>query len=525
MTSAGGRDNFTGGRVGVIGAGIAGLVTAKVLRDDGFEVVVFDKEDAPGGVWIEARTYPGLRTNNSRDTYAYTDHPYPESADVFPTAGQVREYLASYVDRFGLAPMLRLSTEVIRVSEVTDGFELKVCGPDGVEDLRFDFVVVCAGVFSTPQVPDIEGGNEFGGVLLHSSQAIDPGLVAGRRVIVVGAGKSALDCAAWAGEHARETTLVFRKAHPMLPRFLPGGTPSDRTILNRFAESFFRYHRQSRIERFLHGPGKKLTERYWRVVSAVMRLLLRSPKIMTPDAPLPAGIENLGVGDEFFRMARRGRIALRRDSIAAFPGGRTVELVGGQRLEADVVVFATGWRQELEFLAPDLEKTVRVEGRFRLYRHILPPTLPRLGFIGYGSSDACQLSAEVSAHWLSQHFLGELDLPTADDMHGEITRVGQWLSEVMPARPEGYYLGPYLAHHIDDLMRDMGLPVRRTDNFISEYFDTFLPGRYADLTEERLQARVRGARRRRYVSAGGSLGGVAAITLAYALYRRLRAST
>ncbi|WP_196054604.1 flavin-containing monooxygenase [Nocardia aurantiaca] len=516
MTSAGGK------RVGIIGAGIAGLVTAKVLRDDGFEVVVFDKEAAAGGVWIEARTYPGLRTNNSRDTYAYSDHPYPESADVFPTAGQVREYLASYVERFGLAALLRLSTEVTRVSEADNGFDLRVCGPEGIEDLRFDFVVVCAGVFSTPRLPIIDGGTEFGGRLLHSSRATDPALFTGRRVVVVGAGKSALDCAAWAGEHARECTLVFRRAHPMLPRFLPGGTPSDRIILNRFTESFFRYHRQSRIERFLHGPGRKLTERYWRAVSASMRFALRSPKVMVPDAPLPAGIESLGVSDEFFRMARRGRIALRRDSITAFPGGTTIELAGGDRLDADIVVFATGWRQELEFLAPELEKTVRGDGRFQLYRHILPPTLPRLGFIGYGSSDACQLSAEISAHWLSQHFLGELDLPGVDDMHSEIARVGAWLGEVMPARSEGYYLGPYLIHHIDELMSDMGLPVRRTDNFVSEYFDTLSPGRYADLTEERLQVRARASRRRRYVSAGRSLSGVAAFTMAYACYRRLR---
>ncbi|MGW4245578.1 flavin-containing monooxygenase [Nocardia sp. NPDC004722] len=513
----------TGGtRVGIIGAGIAGLVTAKVMRDDGFEVVVFDKEDAAGGVWVEARTYPGLRTNNSRDTYAYSEHPYPESADVFPTAPQVRDYLASYVERFGLASLLRLSTEVIRVSEIEDGFEVKVCGPDGVEDLRFDFVVVCAGVFSTPQVPVIEGGNEFGGLLLHSSRTTDPALVTGKRVIVVGAGKSALDCAAWAGEHARECTLVFRKPYPMLPRFLPGGTPADRIVLNRFAESFFRYHRQNRIERFLHGPGQGITERYWRGVSAFIRLALRCPKAMVPDAPLPAGIENLGISDEFFRMARRGRIALRRDTIAAFPGGTAVELAGGGRLDADLVVFATGWRQELEFLAPELEKVVREDGRFRLYRHILPPTLPRLGFIGYGSSDACQLTAEVSAHWLSQHFLGELVLPKVDDMHSEITRVGRWLTEAMPARPEGYYLGPHLTHHIDELMRDMGLPTRRTDNFVSEYFDTLLPGRYADLTEERLRLRTNGSRRRRYLSAGRSLGGVAALTVGYALYRRLR---
>src|SRR5438552_1224335 len=80
-------------RVVVVGAGIAGLVTAKVLRDDGFDVTVLEKELAFGGVWIESRTYPGLRTNNSRYTYGFSDHPYDRSADLFPTAPQVRRYL------------------------------------------------------------------------------------------------------------------------------------------------------------------------------------------------------------------------------------------------------------------------------------------------------------------------------------------------------------------------------------------------------------------------------------------------
>jgi 2-polyprenyl-6-methoxyphenol hydroxylase-like FAD-dependent oxidoreductase len=140
----------------VIGAGIAGLVTAKVLREDGFDVTVFEKQAEPGGVWIESRTYPGLRANNSRDTYAFSDHPYPKTADRFPTAPQIRDYLRSYVARFDLAPAIRASAEVTRVARAGAGFELEVSTADKSESLAFDFVAVCAGVFSEPQVPEIE---------------------------------------------------------------------------------------------------------------------------------------------------------------------------------------------------------------------------------------------------------------------------------------------------------------------------------------------------------------------------------
>jgi cation diffusion facilitator CzcD-associated flavoprotein CzcO len=65
-----------GRRVGVIGAGISGLVTAKVLLEDGFDPIVFEKDMDLGGVWSPSRTYPGLYANNTRDTYAFSDPPF-----------------------------------------------------------------------------------------------------------------------------------------------------------------------------------------------------------------------------------------------------------------------------------------------------------------------------------------------------------------------------------------------------------------------------------------------------------------
>jgi len=79
--------------VAVIGAGFAGLATAKVLRQSGFEVTVFDKAPDVGGVWSSTRRYPGLRTQNNKGSYRLSDHLMPRSFPEWPSGEQVQAYL------------------------------------------------------------------------------------------------------------------------------------------------------------------------------------------------------------------------------------------------------------------------------------------------------------------------------------------------------------------------------------------------------------------------------------------------
>jgi cation diffusion facilitator CzcD-associated flavoprotein CzcO len=478
-------------RVCIIGAGIAGLVTARVLSHDGFDVVVFEKERELGGVWAASRTYPGLRANNSRESYSFSDFPYPDTADDFPTAEQIRAYLNAYTDRFGLRPLIRPSTEVISVSRfATRKFQVLVRLPDGRQmTLAFDFVVVCNGVFSEPHVPRFEGQELFRGVVVHSSRLSEPGIVLGKRVVVVGAGKSALDCANWAARHSETATLVFRSPHWMAPRHLFGRVRIDFVIMTRFFELFLRYHRLGRFEALLHGPLRGVVRLWWQGWSRVIRRSLRVPPVLIPDAALPAGFENIGVGGEFYEAVNLGRLVVRRARIARFVGADALLLDPAERVKADVVVLATGWHQRFAFLDTDLLSRVQRNNRLSLYRHILPPLELRLGFIGYASSTACQLTSEVGAHWLSQCFQGAMSLPSVAEMEREIVRVLEWANDVFPARSDGYFVGPYLAHYLDDLLRDMRLPRKRADNLFLEYFAPLWPHRYRNLAEQRQRTR------------------------------------
>src|SRR5262245_6912322 len=140
------------GRVCIVGAGIAGLVTAKVFKQDGFDVVAFDKAHELGGVWAASRTYPGVRANNSRESYAFSDFPYPDTADDFPTAEQIRAYLNAYTDRFGLRALIQLSSEVVSISRAAEArFLVGVRTHSGKQiAVEFAYVVVCSGRMPQP---------------------------------------------------------------------------------------------------------------------------------------------------------------------------------------------------------------------------------------------------------------------------------------------------------------------------------------------------------------------------------------
>ena len=125
----------------------------------------------------------------------------------------MRAYLRSYAERFGLLARIRLGTEVVKVAQNDARWRVTVRGAGREDVLDFDFVVVCNGVFSTPRIPAVDGMERFAGRIAHSTSLTDPDLVKDKRVLVVGGGKSALDCAACAASAGRSCTLLFRQAY------------------------------------------------------------------------------------------------------------------------------------------------------------------------------------------------------------------------------------------------------------------------------------------------------------------------
>ena len=516
LTGANSNSKIT---VGIIGAGIAGLTTAKIMLEHGFNVSVFEKKASLGGVWAVSRTYPGLRANTAKETYGLTDYPYPESTSGYPEAEEVRQHLESYAEHFGVRPHIKFNAEITSLSAIEkdreSGFSMTVCSSNNrneTQSYEFPFVVICSGAFSTPNIPNLPGRENFKGLARHSSECTDPALSDAKRVVIIGAGKSALDCAAWAAREGKASNIVFRKPHWMVPRYLPGGARSDLRFISRFTELFVYYPTRPQGERFLHGPGKPIVWLWWTLLSNIVPRVLGIPAIMVPDEKLPTGFESVGQVDDFFDLLNEGRITAKRGRIVEF-NESGVELDDGSVIDTDLIIFGTGWQRDMSFLSEDLREQVFESGRFHLYRRILPPQQQGLAFVGFFPTLTCPMSSEVGAHWAAQCFSGKMSLPSVSEMDDEIELLENWAKERAPESEDGVFTGPYIAHYVDELMDDMGIPTKRTNNFIREYLGTFLPTRYGSLGQELREAHDDESKNRRgfYFSSIHALVGIAII--------------
>lgn len=212
--------------VAVIGAGPAGLCALKELRSVGLAVTAFEQSSTIGGVWSHM-VWDEMRCNLSKHACAFRSFPWPPTADLFPSAAAMREYLREYASANDLWPSIRLDTHA-RVQRADDGTGWQIhwtCadGSTGVDS--FDLVCVASGFFSTPRLPNEVAGVDAARppVALHSSayrSARALGAPQGGTVLVVGGSFSGAEIAA---EIARAQPGVrvlssVRTPHYYLPR-------------------------------------------------------------------------------------------------------------------------------------------------------------------------------------------------------------------------------------------------------------------------------------------------------------------
>ncbi len=196
-------------------------------------------------MWELSRSYPDVQTQSPKDLYRFTDMPMPESYPEWPKGPQVHAYLHAYAAKHNLGRLFRLNTNVMTMTRRADGepgWTLTLESAGRAWDENVDFVAVCTGQFSDKNMVTHPGLDDFvarGGKVMHSSEYTDPSIVKGKRVIVLGASKSATDIAVNAAKSgAAAVTMVYRENMWRVPYFV-GGINFKRLLYMRAQEVQF----------------------------------------------------------------------------------------------------------------------------------------------------------------------------------------------------------------------------------------------------------------------------------------------
>jgi cation diffusion facilitator CzcD-associated flavoprotein CzcO len=341
-------------RVVVIGAGMAGVLSAIKLQEAGLtDFAVYEKADRLGGTWRE-NTYPGVACDVPSHLYSYSFAPNPDWSQVFSPGPEILAYLESVAQRHGADGRIRFGTEVRRL-EFGDG-RWRVETSTGEQD-EADVAIAATGVLHHPRYPDIDGLDDFAGAVFHSARWAHDVPLDGARVGVIGTGSTAVQICGALVETVGELHLFQRTPQWVLPvpnspitddeRARFGEDPATMQALrHELATTFEENFANAVVD--ADSPQVKMLEEMCRsnleynVADPVLREKLR------PD--YRAACKRLIISPNFYEAIQRpnARLVTERIERIEAKGVRTAD---GQLHQLDVIVLATGFQVD-RFLRP-----------------------------------------------------------------------------------------------------------------------------------------------------------------------------
>lgn len=412
----------------IVGGGIGGIISLKYAIDAGLDALLFERAGRIGGLWRDLPPWQDIQIR--REDWTLGDLPI-EGEDQ----ASVLRNIEAWVERFGLAPRIRVNCAVASARPSDGGWT--IC--TGGQSWCSRYLIAATGGHNRPLVPQIERRDpalrEF-----HSSQLPDPELLRGRRVAVVGGGASAFDLLDLCFTRgAAQAHWIYRSIKWMRPTRGPKYLGADVRLLTR--------------HQMLGLTPAKLS----RYADAQLRARYAKAGISELAPPERFDIERHQIiPGRAAMIANADRIAHHRAEVRAVEG-TTIELSSGERIDADLLLWGTGYAANLGYLEVDAlsgATDLKEVGR-RMRAVFRSPDAPNLFLLAPGVLESTTVTPWAYAHAaksIMSHIAGraELDAPPYPGMINHCDMVKLLAKLDRASYPRGLwrlkYLGIALLH-------------------------------------------------------------------------------
>ena len=485
----------------VIGAGSAGLIAAKELKEQGITVKILDSNPKSGGIWssLPWKTYT---LTSSKWVTEYGCFPMPEDYPDFVTNDDMIKYLDSFAEHFNLNQLIDCNVRVSAIKKnANDTFNIET---DHGNYQNYNYVIVCSGLHGKPSTPEFEGIDRFKGEIIHSSKYQNASDFKNKKVLCVGLGESGVGLIS---ELAPETSklVVSSTGVAVTPRVVKGSqNPFDQMQFWQIGRHMIGY--QELLTSGLSWFYRKIP-RVLKKINITLNLKFYSdygvkfeeyeqwfPKALVPHHfhikfwPKPVSPDVSGnltrtsaPPDDIFYLMKTDKI-IPKSSVKSFDANGVL-FEDGSYEEVDTIIFNTGYKpgvSSIEF--PENWQYKHLE----LFKGCLHPELPNLAFVGMvrptvGSIPAM---AEMHARIIAAYFGKKIPIPDQETRKQIIEQDNAEHYKQCPSMHERFPHIYFFDEWMDQMSDIIGVRPKASDYFNSVenlktyFFGSPMPLRY-----------------------------------------------
>lgn len=394
----------------IIGAGVSGIGMACHLKREcpGKSFAILERRQALGGTWDLFR-YPGIRSDSDMFTFGYNFRPWT-GGKVLADGASIKNYLADTAREYDVERHIRFGLAV----KTADWSSVDKCwklvaeneATGETEHYTASFLVGCTGYYNYDRgyKPDFPGEGDFRGQIVHPQHWPEDLDYAGKNVVVIGSGATAITLVPTMAEQAAHVTMLQRSPTYLMP--LPS-TDKVTLALQKILPEKTAYRltraRNISISRFLYQRSRKSPQFMRRLFLGIIKRQIQGKADMrhfTPDYnPWDQRLCVVKDGD-LFQAIKSGRASIATDHIERFTE-TGIRLKSGQELAADIIIPATGLDiQMLGGIRPTVDGQAVVMKDKVIYKNVMMEGVPNAGMIFGYTNISWTLKVDIAAEYL-----------------------------------------------------------------------------------------------------------------------------